>query len=241
MIVTCPACATRYVVDPAALGANGRTVRCARCADTWFQAPPPGAAPVALPVAVAVVTTPPPAADGSPAVPSEVMPSFIGSSSRPETPKLPALRKPPRRIGLVPLGWTALALFVVAIVAGTYFLRGRIVEDWPPAQRLYNLIGLSTPGIGDWLKVHDVQSAYQTEDGQLRMIVSGQIDNLSSAPRIVPKLHVDLVDAQGEIVESWVFQAGGEPLQPGQTVPFTTSNPAPTTEVALVKVTFADD
>src|SRR5271166_4304795 len=40
MIVTCPACATRYLVDPRALGSAGRTVRCANCAQTWHQTPP---------------------------------------------------------------------------------------------------------------------------------------------------------------------------------------------------------
>ena len=40
MIVTCPSCATRYLVDPAALGETGRMVRCARCAHTWMEFPP---------------------------------------------------------------------------------------------------------------------------------------------------------------------------------------------------------
>ena len=40
MIVTCPACKTRYLTDPAALGAIGRMVRCAKCSHTWMQVPP---------------------------------------------------------------------------------------------------------------------------------------------------------------------------------------------------------
>ena len=40
MILTCPSCATRYLVDPAALGETGRMVRCARCAHTWVEFPP---------------------------------------------------------------------------------------------------------------------------------------------------------------------------------------------------------
>ena len=39
MILTCPACTTRYLVEPAALGADGRRVRCARCQHTWHAEP----------------------------------------------------------------------------------------------------------------------------------------------------------------------------------------------------------
>jgi predicted Zn finger-like uncharacterized protein len=40
MILTCPACATRYSADPASLGPYGRKVRCAKCNETWTQPPP---------------------------------------------------------------------------------------------------------------------------------------------------------------------------------------------------------
>jgi predicted Zn finger-like uncharacterized protein len=36
MLIVCPNCGTSYMVDPAALGSGGRTVRCARCKTTWF-------------------------------------------------------------------------------------------------------------------------------------------------------------------------------------------------------------
>jgi predicted Zn finger-like uncharacterized protein len=40
MIVTCPACATRYQVDPTTIGPQGRTVRCSKCGHSWTQTPP---------------------------------------------------------------------------------------------------------------------------------------------------------------------------------------------------------
>lgn len=40
MIISCPACATRYNIDPAVLGDEGRRVRCANCGHNWIQAAP---------------------------------------------------------------------------------------------------------------------------------------------------------------------------------------------------------
>jgi predicted Zn finger-like uncharacterized protein len=39
MIITCPACQTRYKVDPKNFGAKGRRVRCTNCKETWSQGP----------------------------------------------------------------------------------------------------------------------------------------------------------------------------------------------------------
>jgi predicted Zn finger-like uncharacterized protein len=39
MHIVCPHCTTSYGIDPATLGAAGRTVRCSRCKETWQARP----------------------------------------------------------------------------------------------------------------------------------------------------------------------------------------------------------
>lgn len=39
MIVTCPACESRFQVDEAQLGPDGRIVRCGKCGNCWHQMP----------------------------------------------------------------------------------------------------------------------------------------------------------------------------------------------------------
>lgn len=40
MILTCPECKSRYVVNPSALLPRGRTVRCAKCSHSWHEKKP---------------------------------------------------------------------------------------------------------------------------------------------------------------------------------------------------------
>ena len=39
MHIVCPYCTTSFNINPAALGATGRTVRCSRCKETWLARP----------------------------------------------------------------------------------------------------------------------------------------------------------------------------------------------------------
>jgi predicted Zn finger-like uncharacterized protein len=58
MHIICPHCTTSYALDPAALGAAGRTVRCSRCKEVWLARPEDAVETVAPAAAMAVAGQP---------------------------------------------------------------------------------------------------------------------------------------------------------------------------------------
>jgi predicted Zn finger-like uncharacterized protein len=224
MILSCPSCSTRYLVDPLAIGAEGRQVRCARCGHVWRQDPPP------------------PEEMAPPAGPAEEEPPILRGPARvralPPGSNLPALRQPPRRRA-GGLAWAALALIIVGGIAALFVFRQQFVAIWPPASQLYRLAGISaTEAPGQGLDIRDVKFERKTEAGRTVLLVTGQIVNSTQDERLAPRLRVAIGDeAKTELVH-WTVPLAKDRLGPGEATAFSTRLPDPPANARSLSVTF---
>jgi predicted Zn finger-like uncharacterized protein len=216
MIVTCPACTTRYLVDPRALGDAGRVVRCANCSKTWHQTPPED-----LPRSVDLA-------------PAEIVPDFTTGPAQ-----LPAL-PPRRRLSAATMVWSVVVLAVLVAVIAGIAAREQVVAAWPPATRLYTMVGLAVqpPGIG--LELRKTTPLFTTENGVRTLVVEGEVANISQIARSVPTLKVVLRDGNGTELQALHFDVAEQRLLPGASVPFRTSIPQPNPAAASVLVTIGE-
>jgi predicted Zn finger-like uncharacterized protein len=192
MILTCPSCTTRYLVDATALGPRGRTVRCAKCGETWHQ-DPPADMPLQLETTLPPSFTQPPVGE----------------------PKLPALV---RRRQINPGLYAMVAVLVLAgLAAFAYYGRPWLVAQWPAFEKFYVMLGIAQASPVEGLTI---EGANQVRDADGSIVVTGAIVNNSNIIRAVPRLKGVFRDASRREIVVWTFTPAGEPLKPGQRLPF---------------------
>jgi predicted Zn finger-like uncharacterized protein len=216
MILSCPSCATRYLIDPAALGETGRLVRCARCSHSWTERPPQD-----IPKQVDVL--PPPEQ------PEKVTPLPPGSN-------LPALNNAPRRRGWI--GWAALVLVVVGIAAGAYFQRETIIEKWPDALLIYGRLGFGEEAQDLGLELSNVKQTTSIVNDQTVVTLFGEIVNISDQPQDVPRIVADIMDKNRDVIRTWIVTPRASRLEPGEKTEFEDDYTDPPKEAVQISVRF---
>ena len=220
MIIQCPACATRYVVPDGAIGAEGRTVRCAKCRHNWFQDGPDLVAPPA-PVVPQPASIPEPKPEPTPEpipAPAPLSPFSRTTAPPPELPdQSPFDAEPPfraRRNWLKVWTWAAaiFALFAVGIIFAVSYWG---LPDWVPVNRPD--FALEEPDLQlDF--PDDQQVKREMPGGQEYFAVNGTITNIGSSAHRVPPILVVLRDARDRNVWQRVITPDQATLAPGESV-----------------------
>ena len=233
MILTCTSCDTRYSVDGSKFPAAGRTVRCAKCGNSWHQAGE-AAEPLLEPPAEAVDAAPEtqvsePVDGGFSPTRNFAPPSVVPEPRAPLAPKL-----------AVVAGWIGLFAVVLLIAFAAVKYRQHIASIWPQSAGVYS--GLGMPVNVSGLDFHKVDYRRETEDGQVVLAVSGEIVNTSSRQLPVPQaVRVTLSGADKRELYHWTFKPNAAVLAPGQSVPFLTRLASPPSAARNLDVSFSKD
>jgi len=226
MILTCPSCTTRYLVAEGAIGARGRTVRCAQCGHQWFQEPELGLDDILFgqdadedvsmlesdfsydrgddieddqnfPVNTAGDQ---PMGDFQSILKKEMAETAIPQGVRPDlsSPVLPPDVKTGRgfKIGQTTAGLLAAGLLFVIMVGLFFALHRPIAALWPASQLFYQAVGFELPMIGEGLILEDIT----VTQGENTLILKGDVINLTDTQKTIPPILARVVDAQDQTV-----------------------------------------
>jgi predicted Zn finger-like uncharacterized protein len=271
MIITCPSCSARYVVDPAKIGAAGRTVKCAKCAHAWAQpAPTPeevADSAAAAPAERSAAATAPIADDAAEAIRNRVAgeasePDDGGFDDREDTdfrsnfedafhrdpePSARPQGRGSRNLPAIPdkpSKWPARIAWIalIVVIAG---VAGSAILFQDSITKSWpaskQIYGLVGGSTEAPAKKLGVRSVQYTYPTPTTLKIEGELVNLSKAPQNVPNLRVLFLDAGGKVVKRWTFPPRERRMLPDEVIKFVTVIQNPPADAKRIDVGLDDN
>lgn len=243
MILTCPECATRYSANADAIGPNGRTVRCANCAATWFvssdpdilslteQREQPALSPASIAGASAGLTSAAPK-DSGPSVPAG---AASAAAIRDNTDRSRARR----RLFGVSMIWIVTLAILAGFAAAAYIFRQPLIERYPALSTFYKSVGVNVAKGG--LTVQGVEPRGVILEGVPTLIVEGTIVNLTGQSLAPRPVMLSLHNSGGDELARWVVELSPAEIAGGSRKIFSTQYPNPPIDSSVLQWSFVGD
>lgn len=241
MILTCTSCSTRYYADDAAIGAAGRTVRCAACGFSWFAEPQLELRDAAeAPVAVAGAAH----SKSEPLTRERVERLRRAAETPGPAPSAAAKfraqqaeRMRRERARAVVAVWGATGAALAASATGMVALRQDVAEIWPRSASAFAALGLEVNVYG--LEFYDLAVERAFDGPTPILLVSGEVRNIGRDEKLVPPVRVSLRDGRSQEIFGLVNVVSQEPLAAGASAPFQIRVENPPIDAVDLEATFA--
>ena len=206
MIITCPKCSKRYMLDNALLPKEGRQVRCVSCQHVWKQA----------------------AEESS----SEQLPQKLSSNGifagREAGIQGQVSSSNGQRSGV----FFGLACVMGLVLVGiAIFGRNAIIAQWPQSEKVYSFLGLKVERPGAGLAIVNATSKVNSEGKGKMLKVTGHILNVSDRVQTIPPLKLKLEgnvqssqcpEGKDCVLDAWEHRLSENSLLPGEKIYFET-------------------
>lgn len=216
MILTCPSCSSRYFVAEGQVPPGGRDVRCTHCDHVWrarLEEEP-------LPIGEAVEAL------------ARPLPLHTEYRSR-----LEARRALGKRFGASGV-WLSLALLAVALASGLAAYRFEVTAFWPPAERMFALVGVEVSPTG--LVIDNVRADRVATAQGPALLVRADVRNITRRPRAAPLVEISLHDDFNATDRRVLVELPRASLEPGQSMTFEAQILNPPVESLTVNARFAE-
>ena len=194
MILICPSCQTRYVLDDASVSGRGRNVRCRACGHTWFAK------------SAETLSSEAEYKDDSGLTREQVerlrhkaVANAQGKSGpHAEIRERERRRRQRNRMIAASTAWTTGAAIFCGAAVGAVAYRDKVVDAWPKTASIYKMAGMPVNRFG--LDFEDLE-AQRSFDGTTPILtISGRVVNVSEQAQKAPMVRIGLLDEAGEVV-----------------------------------------